>query len=327
MYINFRNGSRASVKLENVVIEDAGTGLYADGAKFSVKNLRISRVERGIWLRGSAEFEAKAVTVEQAHRQGINGYPGASATIQDLKISQTQTALSFNNPAFHAAGVSISKCRVVVSCERCDSVSMEDVIIAENDKVLERRDWTKFQVTSGLVLVLNSWDFMDFFRFNKGGAASLLVWSWLPCPLAIALSCCCCISATVLSRMGLERYFSGGFGPAHGQRWKYVLAGASLLLWILVVQAMVAAILLYKMRWTYGHQEYVQEHFVRPYAKIWLTSLMTIFAAAIIYLYVTVVQRRADIKTLADLKRTEMLLQQKDPGHRDLPPNKSVRAW
>ena len=33
---------------------------------------------------------------------------------------------------------------------------------------------------------------------------------------------------------------------------------------------------------------------------------------SIIYLYITVVRRRLDIKTLADLKRTEMLLQQKD---------------
>ena len=246
---------------------------------------------------------------------------------KDLEIGVSRTAIildafgktSQTVPAFQANGMSISGCSVAVMCTHCDSLSMDDVLITGNGRALQSYDRTNFQMScesSGLVF-FNSWDTL---AINQGKGANVLVWSRLPCPIATAFSCLACALATILSRIGLEQHFSGGFETAsYGQMRKYVLAGASLVLWIMVVEAVVAAFLLRTMSWTYAHQEQVHLEIVKPKATIWLTSLLALLAAAIIYLYITVVRRRLDIKTLADLKRTEKLLQQKDWSTRILP--------
>ena len=248
-----------------------------------------------------------------------------NVSAKDLEISGTKAAITLDMfgktsqtvPAFQANGVSISSCSVAVDCTHCDSLSMDDVLITGNGRALKSHDGTNFQTSRGLVF-FNSWD--ATLVINQGKGANVLIWSRLPCPIAIAISWLACGLATILSRIGLEQHFSGGFETtSHQQMRKYVLAGASLVLWIMVAEAVVAAFLLRTVRWTYAHQEQVHLKIVNLYATIWLTSLLTLLTAAIIYLYITVVRRRLDIKTLADLKRTEKLLQQKDWSTRILP--------
>ena len=220
---------------------------------------------------------------------------GSRVDLQDVKIS----------------GVSISGCSVAVVCNHCASWSLEDVLIAGNAQALESYDGTYLQTSISGLVFFNSW--RDTLAINQGKGANVLVWSRLPCPIAIAFSCLACGLATILSRIGLEQHFSGGFETSgYGQTRKYVLGGASFLLWIMVVEAVVAAFLLRTMSWTYEHQRQVHLKIVKFYATIWLTFLLAVLAGSIVYLYITVVRRRLDIKTLADLKRTEMLLQQKD---------------
>ena len=229
---------------------------------------------------------------------------------ENMHISHTQTGIVSRGLMGQATGASISHCSVAVNCDHCDSLSLEDVLIAGNVQALESYDGTNFQMSSGLVF-FNSWE--DTLAINQGKRAGVLIWSRLPCPIAICSSYLACGLATILSRIGLEQHFSGGFETTFsGQTRKYVLAGASLLLWIMVVDAVVAGFLLNTMRWTYAHQQLVHWKIVKRYTTIWLTSLLTLLTAASIYLYITVVRRRLDIKTLADLKRTEMLLEQKD---------------
>ena len=299
-------GDASDVKLENIWIQQAGTGADLRAKHLIAKNMDIWHTQVGIWLRKGSELEA----VKLKHvGTGLLAWSAFSA--KDLEISKAKTAIEFKtySPS-QATGVSISNCPVAVECWRCDSLSLKEVLIAGNGQALESHDETNFLTSSGLVF-FNSW--RDTLAINQGKGANVLVWSRLPCPIAIAFSCLACGLATILSRIGLEQHFSGGFETAsYGQTRKYVLAGASLLLWMMVFEAVVAAFLLRTVRWTYAHQEQVHLESVKPYATIWLTSLLTLLTAAIIYLYITVVRRRLDIKTLADLKRTEMLLQQKD---------------
>ena len=312
-------GDASDVKLDNIQIHVTGVGAELSAKHLIAKNMDIWHTQTGIHLlRGMGKVELEAVKMKYVET-GLLGWSAFRAT--DLDISEAKTAINFDfdtkDPS-QATGVSISSCSVAVNCLDCDSLSLDDVLIAGNVQAVKSRDWNKnFQTSSGLVF-FNSWE--DTLAINQGKGASVLIWSRLPCPIAIGSSYVACGLATILSRIGLEQHFSGGFETtSHGQTQKYVLAGASLLLWIMVVEAVVAAFLLRKMSWTYAHQEQVHLKSVKPYATIWLTSLLTLLAAAIIYLYITVVRRRSDIKTLADLKRTEMLLQQKDWSTRIFP--------
>ena len=228
----------------------------------------------------------------------------------DLR-TQVWIELWSHHPDVKISGVSISGCSVAVVCNHC-ALSLEDVLIAGNAQALESYGTYLQTSISGLVFFNSWWDTLAINHGKEASTASVLVWSKLPCP-TIAFSCLACGLATILSRIGLEQHFSGVFETSrYGQTRKYVLGGASLLLWIMVVEAVVAAFLLRTMRWKYEHQRQVHLEIVKFYATIWLTGLLALLAAAIIYLYITVVRRPLDIKTLADLKRTEMLLQQKD---------------
>ena len=301
-------GDASDVKLDNIKIRDAGVGAYLDGKHLIAKNMDISHTQTGI-VMDMDEAELEAVKMKDV-RTGLKAWSAFRA--KDLEISEAKVAaidFATDHPS-QATGVSISDCSVAVKCNHCESVSMDDVLIAGNVQALESLDGTNFQTSSGLVF-FNSWN--DTLTINQGKGANVPVWSRLPCPIAIASSYLACGLATILSRIALEQHFSGGLETSwYGQRRKYVLAGASLLLWIMVVKAVVAAFLLRTMRWTYAHQQQVHLQIVKPQATIWLTSLLALLTAAIVYLYITVVRRRLDIKTLADLKRTEMLLQQKD---------------
>ena len=300
-------GNDSDVKLDNIHIEEAGVGAELSALHLIAKNMYISHTQTGMMTYGLG----KAVELEAVKMQEVGlGLDAQSAfSAKDLEISDARTAIAaFYTGPSRVKGVSISNCSVAVECTHCDSVSMDNVLIAGNVQALESHDGTNFQTSSGLVLCNQ-----DALAINQGKGASVLVWSRLTCPIAIAFSYLACGLAAILSRIGLEQHFSGGFETSwYGQTRKYVLGGASLLLWIMVVEAVVAAFLLRTMRWTYAHQEQVHLKSVKPYATIWLTSLLALLTAAIIYLYITVVRRRLDIKTLADLKRTEMLLQQKD---------------
>jgi len=300
----------SDVKLDNIQIQHTRLGANIHAKHLIAKNLDISHTQTGIALGGGGgEVELEAVKMKDVGT-GLEAYSAFRA--KDLEISEAKvTAIDFqaDHPS-QATGVSISDCSVAVKCDRCGSLSLDDVLIAGNVQALESHHGTNFQMSSGLVF-FNSWN--DTLAINQGKGANVLVWSRLPCPVVIFFSCLACGLATILSRIGLEQHFSGGFETtSYGQARKYVLAGASLLLWIMVVEAVVAAFLLLTMRWTYAHQQQVHAKSVKPQATIWLTSLLALLTAAIIYLYITVVRRRLDIKTLADLKRTEMLLQQKD---------------
>ena len=304
-------GNASDVKLDNIQIEQAILGADLSAKHLMAKNMYISDTQIGIRLDSDGEFELEGVKIKDV-RTGLTARSAFRA--KDLEISEAKvTAIDFEiktDLPSQATGVSISDCSVAVKCDHCDSLSMDDVLIAGNVRALESHDDTNFQTSSGLVF-FNSWN--DTLAINQGKGAGVLIWSRLPCPIAIASSCLACGLATILSRIALEQHFSGGFETTtSGQMWKYVPAAASLLLWIMVVVAVVAAFLLRTMRWTYEHQRQVHAKSVEPQATIWLTGLLALFTAAIIYLYITVVRRRLDIKTLADLKRTEMLLQQKD---------------
>ena len=304
----FSEGDAPDVKLDNIKIRDAGVGADLDGKHLIAKNMYISHTQTGI-LMDMDEAELEAVKMKDVGT-GLKAWSAFRA--KDLEISEAKVAaIAFRNARgpSQANGVSISNCSVAVECDHCDSLSLDDVLIAGNVQALKSHDGTEFQMSSGLV-IFNSW--RDTLTINQG-KANVFVWSRLPWSLAIAFSFLAYGSATILSGFGLEQHFSGGFETTScGQTRKYVLAGASLLLWFMVVEAVVAAFLLRTMSWTYAHQEQVHAKSVGPLATIWLTSLLPPFTAAIIYLYITVVRRRSDIKTLADLKRTEMLLQQKD---------------
>ena len=246
---------------------------------------------------------------KQVRIELLAGGSNVNVSAKNLEISEVKTAIAFqtNGPPFKASGVSISNCSVAVKCAHCDSLSLDDVLIAGNVKALESRDGTNFQTSSGLVLCNQ-----DTLAINQGKGANVPVWSRLTWKSAFILSYIAWGLAVTLSAIGLEHHFSGHFETSwYGQTQKYLLAGASLLLWIMLVGAAVAAFLLRTMRWTYPHQEQVHLKSVKTQATIWLTSLLAALAGAIVLLY-TVVRRRLDIKTLADLKRTEMLLQQKD---------------
>ena len=307
----FSEGDASDVKLDNIQIEHAVLGAYLSAPHLIAKNMYISDTQAGMQLEYSGgEVELEAVKMKDVGT-GLKTWMAFRA--KDLEISEakvTAIALHARNSPSQATGVSISDCSVAVECTHCDFLSLDNVLIAGNVRALESDDSTNFQTSSGLVF-FNSWN--DTLAINQGKGANVLVWSRLPCSMAIAFSCLACGLAAILSRIGLEQHFSGGFETSgYGQMRKYVLAGASLLLWIMVLEAVVAAFLLRTMRWKYAHQEQVHLESVKPYATIWLTSLLALLTAAIIYLYITVVRRRLDIKTLADLKRTEMLLQQKD---------------
>ena len=301
---------RADVKLENIQIEDTAIGAEISAPHLTVKNVDISYTDTGIVLEhGEAELEA----IKMEHvGTGLVANHTKNLRADDLEISFAKVAaldFFYAGPS-QATGVSISDCSVAVECWNCDSLSLDDVLIAGNVRALESNDSTMVQTSRALVF-FNSW--RDTLAINQGKGANVLVWSKLPCPIAIPSSYLACGLATVLSRIALEQHFSGGFETtSYGQTRKYVLGAASLLLWIMVVDAVVAAFLLRTMNWTHAHQEQVHSEIVKPYATDWLTSLLALLTAAIIYLYITVVLRRSDIKTLADLKRTEMLLQQKD---------------
>ena len=305
--IDLRSGL-SDVKLDNIQISGVVVGAELSAKHLIAKNMDISHTQTGILL-GGGEAELEAVKMEHVGT-GLDAQSAFRA--KDLEISEAKvTAIDFQtkHPS-QATGVSISDCSVAVACYDCDSLSLDDVLIAGNVKALESPWGRNFQTASGLVF-FNSWN--DTLTINYGKGANVLVWSRLPCPIAIAFSCLACGLATILSRIALEQHFSGGFETtSYGQTRKYVSAGASLLLWIMVLEAVVAAFLLRTMSWTYAHQQQVHAKSVKPQATIWLTSLIALLTAAIIYLYITVVRRRLDIKTLADLKRTEMLLQQKD---------------
>ena len=310
--------SGGDVKLDNIQIEDAGVGAHLFAPHLIAKNMYISHTQTGIWLPepfGPSEFEH----IKMEHI-GTGLEAQSTFRAKDLEISEAKRAMFFHDfdvfgwpvgCGFNATGVSISNCSVAVECDhRCDYLSLDDVLIAGNVQVLKSHDGTNFQTSSGLVF-FNSWE--DTLTINQGKGANVLIWSKLPCSIAIASSYLACGLATILSRIGLEHHFSGHFETSwYGQTRKYVLGAASLLLWIMVVDAVVAAFLLHTMSWTHAHQEQVHLKIVKRYTTIWLTSLLALLTAAIIYLYITVVRRRIDIKTLADLKRTEMLLQQKD---------------
>ena len=318
-------GNASDVKLDNIQIEHAVLGADLSAKHLMAKNMYISDTQIGIRL-GRGEFELEGVKIKDV-RTGLTARSAFRA--KDLEISEAKvTAIDFKiktDLPSQATGVSISDCSVAVKCDHCDSLSMDDVLIAGNVRALESHDDTNFQTSSGLVF-FNSWN--DTLAINQGKGASVLIWSRLPCPIAIASSCLACGLATILSRIALEQHFSGGFETTtSGQMWKYVPAAASLLLWIMVTDAVVAAFLLRTMRWTYEHQRQVHAKSVEPQATIWLTSLLALLAAAIIYLYITVVRRRLDIKTLADLKRTEKLLQQKDRSMQRFYQNFDTDRW
>ena len=314
-------GNDSDVKLDNIQIYRGMVGAHLSAPHPIAKNMHISHTQTGIQLLGHFGMdEAKLESVKIEHvavvglvmkhvGKGLRAWSAFRA--EDLKISKAKTAIAFlEGTGGHATGVSISDCSVAVDCYGCDSLSLDDVLIAGNVRALKSHDDTDFQMSSGLVF-FNSWN--DTLAINQGKRANVLVWSRLPCPIAIASSYLACGLATILFRIGLEQHFSGGFETTtSGQMWKYVPAAASLLLWIMVLGAVVAALLLLTMSWKYEHQRQVHLEIVKFYATIWLTGLLALLTAAIIYLYITVVRRRSDIKTLADLKRTEMLLQQKD---------------
>ena len=295
----------ADVKLHNIQIYGGVVGADFSATHLIAKNVDILHSQTGIKLNGLCdEVELEAVKMKHV---GTGLSARSAFRAKDLEISEAKvTAIEFVRPS-QATGVSISDCSVAVECWNCDSLSLDDVLIAGNVQALKSHDSTNLQTSSGLVF-FNSW--RDTLVINQGKGARVLFWSKLPCPIAIALSYVACGLATMNSRTGLEHHFSGDF--LYGQTWTYVLVGASLLLWIMVVDAVVAAFLLRTMSWTYAHQQQVHLKIVKRYATIWLTSLLALLTAAIIYLYITVVRRRSDIKTLADLKRTEMLLQRKD---------------
>ena len=336
-------GNDSDVKLDNIQIYSGVVGAHLSAPHPIAKNMHISNTQTGIQLLGHFgmdetklesvkienvvlglvalpaslfssidssidKAELEAVTMKHVGK-GLRAWSAFRA--EDLEISKAKTAIAFlEGTGGHATGVSISDCSVAVDCYGCDSLSLDDVLIAGNVRALKSHDDTDFQMSSGLVF-FNSWN--DTLAINQGKRANVLVWSRLPCPIAIASSYLACGLATILFRIGLEQHFSGGFETTtSGQMWKYVPAAASLLLWIMVLEALVAALLLLTMSWKYEHQRQVHLKIVKLYATIWLTSLLALLTAAIIYLYITVVRRRSDIKTLADLKRTEMLLQQKD---------------
>ena len=305
----YSQGNYSDVRLDTIQIERTGVGTQLIATHLIAKNMWILDTQTGI-LFASREAELEAVKLKRVGT-GLKAHSAFRA--KDLEISEAKvTAINFlmkDHPS-QATGVSISDCSVAVECRQCASLSLDDVLIAGNVQALESDDGKNFQTSRALVF-FNSW--RDTLTINQGKGANVLVGSRLPCSIAIAFSCLACGLATILSRIGLEQHFSGGFETTpYGQRRKYVLAGASLLLWIMVVEAVVAAFLLRTMRWTYAHQQQAHLEIVKPYATIWLTGLLALLTAAIIYLYITVVRRRSDIKTLADLKRTEMLLQQKD---------------
>ena len=318
----------ADVKLHNIQIGGGVVGARLFAKHLIVKNMHILDSQTGIWLGDLpgqyCEFELEAVKMKHVGK-GLKAWSAFRA--KDLEILEAKTAIDFqaDHPS-QATGVSISDCSVAVKCDRrCNSLSLEDVLIAGNVRALESHHGTNFQTSSGLVF-FNSW--RDTLAINQGKGANVLVWSRLPCPIVIASSCLACGLATILSRIGLEQHFSGGFETtSYGQTRKYVLAGASLLLWIMVTDAVVAAFLLRTMRWTYEHQQQVHLKIVKFYATIWLRSLLALLTAAIIYLYITVLRRRSDIKTLADLKRTEKLLQQKDHSMQRFYQNFDTDSW
>ena len=275
------------------------------------KNMYISDTQTGIRLGdGGGEAELEAVKLKHV---GTGLKADSAVRAKDLDISEAKvTAIDFQTDGpSQATGVSISDCSVAVKCDRrCDSLSLEDILIAGNVRALESRDGTNFQTSNALVF-FNSW--RDKLAINQGKGADALVWSKLPCLAAIAYSFIACLSAYYFSSLGLKQHFSGSFETSsYGQTRKYVLGGLSLLLWIMVVEAVMAAFLLRAMSWTYAHQQQVHAKSVKPQATIWLTFLIYAFGSSIISLYIKVVRRRSDIKARADLKRTEMLLQQKD---------------
>ena len=308
-------GNDSDVKLDNIQIYGGVVGAQLSAPHLIAKNMYISHTETGIRLRPGMAIELEAVKMKHV---GTGLKASSAFGAKDLEISDAKTAIDFrtDHPS-QATGVSISNCSVAVKCDHCDALSMDDLLIAGNAQALESRDGANFQTSSGLVF-FNSW--RDTLAINQGKGANVLVWSRLPCPIAIASSYLACGLATILFRIGLEQHFSGGFETTtSGQMWKYVPAAASLLLWIMVLEAVVAALLLLTMSWKYEHQRQVHLEIVKFYATIWLTGLLALLTAAIIYLYITVVRRRSDIRTLADLKRTEMLLQQKDRSTGILP--------
>ena len=268
----FRWSGLANVKLDNIQIYSGVVGAELHAKHLIAKKVDISHSQTGILLYGG-EAELEAVKMKNVGK-GLKAWSAFRA--KDLEISEAKTAIDFlqDHPS-QANGVSISDCSVAVDCYACDSLSLDDVLIAGNVKALESHWGRNFQTASGLVF-FNSWN--DTLTINHGKGANVLVWSRLPCPLAIAFSCLACGLAAILSRICLEQHFSGGFETTwYGQTRKYVLAGASLLLWIMVVEAMVAAFLLRTMRWTYAHQQQVHAKSVEPQATIWLRGLLAPF--------------------------------------------------
>ena len=301
--------SEGQVDLQDVKIE----GFSKHDSEFGVGASDFQSAT-GLWYFFWYFLVVSPTAVQMDVRTQVRIVDSVNASIKDLEISKAKVGifLAGTGGPSRAKGVSISDCSVAVACNHCDSLSFDDVLIAGNDQAFSEKDDTDLQTSSGLVF-FNSWrDTLAINEVKEASAASVLVWSKLP-RLTIAFSWVACGLGTILSRIALEQHFSGHFETSwYGQTQKYVPAAASLLLWIMVVEAAVAAFLLRTMRWTYAHQEEVHLKIVKPYATIWLTSLLALLTAAIIYLYITVVRRRLDIKTLADLKRTEMLLQQKD---------------
>ena len=264
----------SAVKLDNIQIQHAGVGACVRRAEHLIaKNMDISHTQTGILLDGSME-EVELEGVKMKHvGTGLKALSAFSA--KDLEISETKTAIVFQNAdgPSQASGVSISNCSVAVECDHCDSLSLDDVLIAGNVQALESDDSTNFQTSSGLVL-FNGRDSLDTLAINQGKGASVLIWSGLPCPIAEGFSYLACGFAAILSRIGLEQHFSGGFETtSYGQMRKYILAGASLLLWIVVVEAVEAAFLLCTMRWTYDHQRQVHLEIVKRNAARWLQNL------------------------------------------------------
>ena len=305
----------ADLNLDNIQIEHTGVGAEISAKHLIAKNMNISHTETGILLMGG-EAELEAIKMEHVGT-GLDAQSAFRA--KDLEISDAKvTAIDFKTDLpSQATGVSISDCSVAVECDHCDSLSLDDVLIAGNVKALESRDGTNFQTSSGLV-ILNSW--RDTLTINQGKGVNVFVWSRLPWQVHIAFSLLAFFLALDLSKTGLEQHFSGGFETSwYGQTRKYVLAGASLLLWIMVAMAVVAFFLLVRIRWTYEHQRQVQSKIVTDYAAICSGALGGAVASSIVGLYVQVVRRRSDIKMLADLKRTEKLGRQKDGSTEILP--------
>ena len=305
------------VKLDNIQIEHTGVGAEISAKHLIAKNMDISHTQKGILLM-SGEAELEAIKMEHVGT-GLKAFDTKKLRAKDLEISEAKvTAIDFqtDHPS-QANGVSISNCSVAVKCDHCDFLSLDDVLIAGNVQVLKSRDGTNFQTSSGLV-IFNSW--RDTLTINQGKGANVFVWSRLPWQVHIAFSLLAGLLALDLSRTGLEQHFSGGFETSwYGQTRKYVLAGASLLLWIMVAVAVVAFFLLVRIRWTYAHQQQVHLKIVRRYAAICYGALGGGVAGSIAGLYVQVVRRRSDIKMLADLKRTEKLVRQKDGSTEILP--------